>query len=119
MATVPLDDLFQPDSTLTPLPGMDLRLLLNGKWRATRDAKASEVEVPGELAMQGIVAPAGWIDMERTFAAPISWRAMRVKIRFDAVYSACRVWMNGVFVGRHLGGFTPFEVDVTGALRLG
>lgn len=41
----------------------------------------------------------------------------RVRVEFDAVATAAIVSCNGVEVGRHLGGWTPFRVDVTDTLR--
>lgn len=38
---------------------------------------------------------------------------------FEAVNYASRVWLNGQRLAEHEGGFTPFEVEVTEALRPG
>lgn len=40
-------------------------------------------------------------------------------LRFGAVNYAARVYLNGTFVGAHVGGFTPFAFDVTSLLRNG
>jgi len=40
-------------------------------------------------------------------------------LRFGAVDFQARVWLNGVYLGEHEGGFTPFEFDATDALRRG
>lgn len=37
----------------------------------------------------------------------------RAWLRFDAVYWQADVWLNGQRLGRHIGGYTPFEFDVT------
>jgi beta-glucuronidase len=38
-------------------------------------------------------------------------------IKFDAVFYKCEIWLNGKKVGSHEGGYTPFELDVTSALK--
>lgn len=43
----------------------------------------------------------------------------RTLLRFGAVDYLADVWINGQHVGRHEGGETPFELDVTAALRTG
>ena len=40
-------------------------------------------------------------------------------LHFDAVDSACEVFVNGTLVGTHVGGFTAFTIDVSDALKLG
>ncbi len=37
-------------------------------------------------------------------------------LRFQGVSAQSSVWLNGIFVGRHLGAFGPFELDATKAL---
>ncbi len=55
----------------------------------------------------------------RTFAiAPLAPEE-RLLLHFGAVDHAASVWVNGVPVARHEGGYTPFSADVTGALREG
>lgn len=40
----------------------------------------------------------------------------RVLLHFGAVDHSCRVWLDGTPVGEHVGGQTPFTLDVTDAL---
>jgi hypothetical protein len=55
----------------------------------------------------------------RTFRVPAGWEGKVVRLHFDAVNFRAEVWVNGVAVGTHEGGFTPFEFRVDPALRLG
>jgi hypothetical protein len=123
---------------LTPPPvrvtGMErLRLSLNGTWAfcvapgeafptssSAGAAPWADIQVPGEWAMQGFtVAPGTAAGYRRTFERPETWGGQRVKLRCDAVYSDCTVWLNGKRIGGHQGGFTPFELDVTDAVQPG
>ncbi|WP_440133781.1 glycoside hydrolase family 2 protein [Chitinophaga sancti] len=40
-----------------------------------------------------------------------------VFLRFDAIFYQSKVWLNGVLLGTHEGGYTPFEFDVTTLLK--
>ena len=56
----------------------------------------------------------------RTLVAPASPHARgRYLLRFWAVDYAADVWLNGVLLGRHEGGETPFILDATEAVRPG
>ena len=46
-------------------------------------------------------------------------RGRRLVVRFGAVHSEALVFVNSVEVAEHVGGLTPFEADVTEALRRG
>ncbi|MCM1150992.1 MAG: beta-galactosidase [Alistipes sp.] len=106
-------------------------LNLNGLWNyailplggqpATWDG---EILVPfaAESSLSGVGRTVGekqelWY--ERSFALPAKWSGKRVLLHFGAVDWRADVWVNGVNVGRHEGGYTPFEFDITEALRKG
>ena len=55
----------------------------------------------------------------RTFTISPKWNGKRVLLHFGAVDWKADVWMNGVCVGTHTGGFTPFEFAITAALKKG
>ena len=49
----------------------------------------------------------------------ISHSSLRVLLYFGAANYDCRVWVNGKEAGHHVGGFTPFNFDVTEMLKEG
>ena len=53
----------------------------------------------------------------RTFQRPQTAPDDRVLLHFGAVDYAADVWVNGVRVCSHQGGYTPFQVEITGTLR--
>ena len=53
----------------------------------------------------------------RVFHIPSAWKGQRVLLHFGAVDWKADVWVNGIKVGTHTGGFTPFSFDITSALR--
>ena len=137
-ARVALAEVFAPAPRLTPLPSRAGSVLvkpvdLSGTWRFHPDPPDgfwssdfptsegwSDIEVPGEWAMQGFdVAEGVAAAYVGRFRVHSDWFRHRIKLRCDAVYSDATVWVNGEEVGRHLGGFTPFEVDITNAIACG
>ncbi|MCU4975470.1 hypothetical protein OB955_22530 [Halobacteria archaeon AArc-m2/3/4] len=127
------DELPAGAPTLTPRPATDSRdadrCSLNGTWTfaagsgakpPTAPSDRRRHPVPGQWNYQGIDVGAderGWY--HRTFAVPERWAERRLVIRFDGAYSDAVVWVNGERVGEHVGGYTPFEVDVTDAVDVG
>lgn len=59
----------------------------------------------------------GLIWFQRRFDAARPQPGQRSFLRFEAVNYRATVFLNGKEVGRHEGGFTPFVVEVTQALR--
>lgn len=56
----------------------------------------------------------------REFELPPGWgEGNRVLLHFEAVDYYTEVWINGVSVGSHRGGFTPFTFDITDHLVAG
>jgi beta-galactosidase/beta-glucuronidase len=106
-------------------------LNLNGEWqfeidpgdsgieRGLRERELSQrITVPfcPESSLSGI----GNVDFmlavwyRRTVTIPAAWGERRVLLHFGAVDYDATVWVNGVEVGRHRGGFTPFACDLHG-----
>ncbi len=57
----------------------------------------------------------------RTVTVPADWAGRDVLLHFGAVDSDATVWVDGVEVARHRGGFTPFTADLgprTGELTI-
>jgi beta-galactosidase/beta-glucuronidase len=111
-------------------------LCLNGEWQFEIDAGntglerglverelADRITVPfcPEAPLSGIhntdVMNAVWY--RRTLTVPESWKGRRVLLHFQAVDYDTTVWVNGLEVGRHRGGFTPFTCDLDGAAAPG
>lgn len=53
----------------------------------------------------------------RNFTVPASWKDKNVMLNFGAVDWSCDVWVNDVKVGSHKGGYTPFSLNITSALK--
>ena len=53
----------------------------------------------------------------RAFAAPTLAAGDRLLLHFGAVDYEATVWVNGSRVGNHEGGYLPFTLDITDALR--
>ena len=78
------------------------------------------IHVPGEWVMEGFkVTPATAAAYVRTIAIPADWADRRVKLRCNGVYSDAKVWVNGRQAGGHIGGLTPFEMDITAMAKAG
>ena len=112
-------------------------LNLNGRWQfeidpgrsgrarglTTADRLAGEIVVPfcPESKLSGVgctdFMPAVWY--RRGFALPEEWRGRRVLLHVGAADYESEVWINGVSVGSHRGGYTPATYEVTRQLRAG
>ena len=65
----------------------------------------------GDLAQHDVV----WY--RRTFAIAEENRGRRALLCFNAADYQTDVWLNGVHILTHTGGFTPFSADITGVLK--
>lgn len=45
------------------------------------------------------------------------FRGKAIYLEFEGVMLTCAVYCNGIEVGRHEGGYTPFKIDITSAVR--
>jgi beta-glucuronidase len=47
------------------------------------------------------------------FKLPADIKDKTVRLHFEAVFYKCRVFLNGVVVAYHSGGYTPFSIDIS------
>jgi hypothetical protein len=106
-------------------------LNLNGEWQfanATAGqtppfgqtlAESVLVPFPIESAISGIKRHQERMWYRRTFTVPSTWSGQRVQLNFDAVDWEATVYVNGVQVGTHQGGYDAFSFDITDRLRSG
>ena len=105
---------------------------LNGLWNyAILDKGAQtptnfdgQILVPFavESALSGVgktVTPNQELWYQRTFDIPKTWAGKRILLHFGAVDWKTDVWVNGMNVGGHVGGYQPFSFDITDALKAG
>ncbi|MCS7120015.1 MAG: glycoside hydrolase family 2 TIM barrel-domain containing protein [Nitrososphaerota archaeon] len=113
------------------------RIDLSGFWYFRVDPRdAGELEKWfEERDLRGwdkLYVPASWNEQDsaytwymgvawyaREFYVPGDWKDKVVSLCFEGVNYKAKVWVNGVFLGEHEGGFTPFSFRVEGALRIG
>jgi hypothetical protein len=75
------------------------------------------VPFPMESALSGVGTHYEYSWYRRTFTIPSSWSGRRVLLNFGAVDWQGTVWVNGRRIGTHRGGYDPFSLDITSALR--
>lgn len=105
---------------------------LNGLWKYALINKGAnipekydgEILVPFaiESSLSGVGKRVGAdkeLVYERTFEVPSAWKNQHILLHFGAVDWKTDVWVNGVRVGSHTGGYTPFSFDITAALIKG
>jgi beta-galactosidase/beta-glucuronidase len=138
--------LLVPGSALaldTPSPGSVYRdgpsgrYLVDGSWysrpdprdRGIRDGYPSgtaltgwsPVTIPhaanaGDFSQQSYLGSVHWY--RKDFALPASPPRASWVLRFESVNYRATVWLNGRLIGRHVGGYLPFEIEA-GAMRRG
>lgn len=95
---------------------------MNAHWFASGLLDAAEIIVPYPVESQasGIneIEPDGIVWYQRDVELPEDWQG-RVVLRIGACDHWTRVFVNGMEVGQHRGGYAPFGFDIHHALRRG
>lgn len=61
----------------------------------------------------------GRVWYQRKFFVPSGFAGKRIVLRFNAVAHAARVWVDDTEVVSHIGGYTPFEAELTKLVKPG
>jgi beta-galactosidase/beta-glucuronidase len=105
---------------------------LNGLWQYAIRPKgqAAPATFDGDIlvpfavesslsGVQKIVGGENELWYNRCFTVPAAWKNKRIMLNFGAVDWQAEVFLNGIKIGSHKGGYTPFGFDVTPFLRQG
>jgi beta-galactosidase/beta-glucuronidase len=116
-----------------------VRIDLDGAWRFRTDPASSAPDYDPSSR----VADTAWRLQSRLVDVPHTWalgpdhafhgvgwyfktfdlspaRARQhVELNFAAAFSTSKIWVNGVAVGGHVGGFTAYALDISKAVRAG
>ena len=102
---------------------------LNGMWNyAITEASAEGFQAEGKIlvpfavesSLSGVgrrLEPQQALWYEREFTVPKQWKGKNVLLNFGAVDWHSQVYVNGILVGEHKGGYDPFSFDVTPYLK--
>jgi len=112
---------FDSDVSLTPRSASLQQIVADAGGRETPafdDHAWATVAVPGELnPPPDRTETGGWY--RRAFDLPVDWAGQTILLRFGAANYLADVWLNGVWLGYHEGGSTPFAFDATATARPG
>lgn len=98
---------------------------LNGAWQyaitaadAVPEAMDGEIIVPfsPECELSGVkrmLQPEELLWYTRSFDIPAGFNHGRILLHFGAVDQIATVYVNGIYVGTHIGGYTSFTFDIT------
>lgn len=133
IAPYPHDTPKAAPSPLDALADADRTLCLNGPWQyqtdpgnrgvterffaAEHDASSwQSMPVPSQWYAQGLDYH-GVVWFRRQFELPATLEGSVLQMCFGGVDYDARVWVNGQYVGRHVGAYSSFKLDVTDAVH--
>ncbi|MFC4376203.1 beta-glucuronidase [Nocardia halotolerans] len=91
-------------------------------WRGPLDGTL-EAAVPASyndlFADPAIRDHVGWVWYQRTVRVPRGWAGERIFVRVEAATHTGKVYVDDQLVAEHVGGYTPFDADITDAVTAG
>lgn len=86
-------------------------------WQAHPPADTISVNLPHtwNLGRQDGYVGKAWYC--KSFAMPMHSPNLHVRLHFGATFYSAHVWLNGIELGTHQGGYTAYSFDITHQLR--
>lgn len=122
-------------SFVMPVPADAVMTDLTGEWEISsapkagfwKDSSASrwkKITVPSYPELNGVTTVSEKeynheYAYRKTVPSPLADECDRYFLRFDSVLNVARVWVNGVYLGSHSGGYTAFEFEITDLVKTG
>lgn len=114
------------------LAGPGVTRLINGGWlfgyddltavSDADDARWYDVGLPHSFGMPYFMGTEFYVGKgtyRRSVDVPADQIGLFHAIEFKGVFQDATIWVNGEMAGRHLGGYTPFLIDVSHLVRAG
>ncbi len=102
---------------------------LNSDWQFQKSVSENNnadnwqtVSLPHTPKIEPMVVNDQWQGIawyQKTLTAPKEWQHKKIFIRFEAAMSHAEVFLNGVKIGEHLGGYLPFTLELNQQLKFG
>ncbi|WP_312495075.1 glycoside hydrolase family 2 protein [Anaerosporobacter sp.] len=115
-----------------PRPNLvrDSYLNLNGEWEYAITKSKDIEKYDGNIVVpfspeaylsgvQRIVQPDDYLHYRCKFRLDTDFIKERLILHFGAVDQECEVFLNGIRIGEHKGGYLPFSFDITNEMRIG
>ncbi|MCV3768764.1 glycoside hydrolase family 2 TIM barrel-domain containing protein [Rhizobium sp. TRM95796] len=102
-----------PRQSRTPLR---TAISLDGMWQFRFEKEAgwrqAKVPAPWQACFDDLAVSFGEATYRRAFSIPAGWGGKQVALCFGAVSEFAVVSVNGLEIGRHEGGYLPFEIVI-------
>ncbi|MDT4994541.1 MAG: beta-galactosidase [Actinoplanes sp.] len=122
-------------ATYTP-PAARTRVDLNSGWKFLRsDAAGAQATTFNDTSWQTVNTPHTWNAADgadggnnyyrgigwyrRHYSVPASFAGRQLYLQFAGVNQVADVWVNGVSLGQHRGGYARFRFNATAAFKVG
>ena len=91
-----------------------LNMGLNKKWETGNAAFSKKINVPFPWGapLSGVKDEADIAWYKKAITVPKSWANQRVFVTIGASDWETTVWLDGVLLGKHQGGYTPFSFEL-------
>jgi hypothetical protein len=91
----------------------------NQNWHfgKTTFSKKINVPFPWGSSLSGVKDEADYGWYKRIFSVPKTWKNQRVFVTIGASDWETSVWLDGILVGKHQGGYTPFSFELTSLIK--
>lgn len=90
---------------------------LRDGWQNSRLDTELEMGVPASyndiFPEKSIREHVGYVWYEREVRVPRGWSGERIHLRLDSATHEGKVFVNGILVAAHVGGYMPFTADIT------
>ncbi|HBG26434.1 MAG: hypothetical protein A2Y10_10030 [Planctomycetes bacterium GWF2_41_51] len=102
------------------------KIILNGIWQGVKGENLTEIPaagwqdttVPGKTDSYGVGVPE-YLWVKRQIDIPQDWQGSRIFVYFGGASFDAHVYIDGKLIGKALDGWSPFEFEITHAVKTG